>query len=454
MKRTKKLWALTGKTAIKQLSAALLSLFMIPALAACKDAGGVTGTFDWDENVLVYAALREEAMYREAVDEFNSTHTDVQIEVRDYSGEGGLDRLTTEILAGKIPDIIELQQMPYQQLAQKGYLEDLWPYIEGDPELGRGAVMEGPLRAAEINGGLYMAFPSVLINTLIGPERLVGSRYSWTVKDLQEAFASMPEDSTITDYYADKRMMFDMMCTMILDSYVDWETGTCSFDSEGFRETLAFVNSFPDEVDWTPENGGIAELRERRLSGRQMLWMNGFSALSDIPMLDSLFGGRTAFVGYPVGDGSVGSSFESFHTVAISSVCRNKEAAWAYVRSSFLPHYTRSMLTKRLEGGAFYGFPINRADFELLMDLSVSPGVSYKSYTGVGEEIDLYPISQEDLARFEDLYNRIDKFDIGDHEMRTFIYESCAPYFAGDKSLDETVELIQSRATLYVNERR
>ena len=35
------------------------------------------------------------------------------------------------------------QTMPYRQLAQKGYLEDLWPYIENDPELGRGAVMEG-----------------------------------------------------------------------------------------------------------------------------------------------------------------------------------------------------------------------------------------------------------------------------------------------------------------------
>lgn len=450
MKRTKKLLPLM----IKRIAAALSALLMIPALAACKDAGGVTGTFDWDENVLVYASLNGAAACREAVDKFNSAHTDVQIEVRDYSGEGGLARLTTEILAGKIPDIIELVGMPYGQLAQKGYLEDLWPYIEGDPELGRGVVMEGPLRAAEINGGLYMAFPSVLINTLIGPERLVGDRYSWTVKDLQEAFAAMPEDSTITDYYADKRMMFDMMCTMTMDSYVDWEAGTCSFDSGSFRETLAFVNSFPDKVDWTPDSDGLAELRERRLSGRQMLWMNGFSALSDIPVLDDLFGGKTSFVGYPVGDGAVGSSFQSFHGVAISSVCRNKEAAWAYVRNSFLPRYTRSMLQKRLEGGAFYGFPINRADYELLMDLSVSSDVSLKGYNSFGEEMDLYPLSREDLARFKEFYSRIERFDMGDRKMQAFIYESCEPYFAGDKTLDETVELIQNRVRLYINEQR
>lgn len=100
----------------------LLSIFAVCLLTSCKDADEVTGTFDWDEDVLVFASLYEDPAWRESVDEFNSTHTDVQIEVRDYSGEGGLSRLTTEILAGKIPDIIDLQLMPCRQLALGGYL--------------------------------------------------------------------------------------------------------------------------------------------------------------------------------------------------------------------------------------------------------------------------------------------------------------------------------------------
>ena len=99
---------------LKQSASALSVLLMILVLAACKDTGGVTGTFDWDENVLVYASLSGDYVYGESVEQFNKTHTDVQIEVRDYSDEGGLSRLTTEILAGKIPDIIDLQQMPYR----------------------------------------------------------------------------------------------------------------------------------------------------------------------------------------------------------------------------------------------------------------------------------------------------------------------------------------------------
>ena len=431
----------------------LLVLLAVLALSACKDADGVTGTFDWDEDVLVFASLYEDPAWRESVDEFNSTHTDVQIEVRDYSGEGGLSRLTTEILAGKIPDIIDLQLMPCRQLAQGGYLEDLWPYIENDPELGREAVMEVPLRAAEIDGGLYMAFRSVMINTLIGAERLTGDRYSWTMEELLEAFSTMPEDSTITDFYATKSMMFNMMCAMSLDDYVDWDTGKCSFDNKGFRGTLEFVNTFPYECDWSPENGGLDKLRERRRSGRQMLWMTGFYELSQIPFLDDLYGEKTAFIGYPVGDGSVGSSFEAAsRTLAISSVCRNKEAAWEYLRDMFLPRYTPKKMQNVLESGGFYGFPINRADYELMLEMSTNPATQYTKIGSSGEKIDLYPVSQEDAGRFEDFYNSIEKFNDSDHEMLKIIYESCDPYFAGDKNLDETVSLIQNRVGLYVGE--
>ena len=54
-------------------------------------------------------------------------------------------------------------------MALRGYLEDLWPYIENDPDLGREGVMEAPLKAAEVDGKLYTVFESVCINTLVGP---------------------------------------------------------------------------------------------------------------------------------------------------------------------------------------------------------------------------------------------------------------------------------------------
>ena len=188
----------------------LFALIFISLLTACAPAGDQ----DTDVTTLIYANLTKNNVDLAAVDRFNSTHKDVQIEVRDYLDEDGIsgqDRLMTEMAAGKIPDIIDLGRgysslslLPYQVLARKGYLEDLWPYIENDPALGREGVLEAPLKAAEVDGGLYVLFDEVWINTLAGAESVVGDRMSWTLAELQEAFAAMPEESTILPYNFDK----------------------------------------------------------------------------------------------------------------------------------------------------------------------------------------------------------------------------------------------------------
>ena len=70
-----------------------------------------------------------------AVIKFNRASKDVRIELIDYSQynnekdwSAGLTKLTTEIMAGNMPDIISVsEQIPYRQLAAKGLLEDLYP---------------------------------------------------------------------------------------------------------------------------------------------------------------------------------------------------------------------------------------------------------------------------------------------------------------------------------------
>ena len=106
-----------------------------------------------EEGVLTYAALNPVSEeLAESVERFNKAHSDVQIEVRDYSDENGVERLLTELSLGWVPDIMEMYRtgggdvsydfyfnrdnsaddywMPYRQMVQKGYLENLWPYIE------------------------------------------------------------------------------------------------------------------------------------------------------------------------------------------------------------------------------------------------------------------------------------------------------------------------------------
>lgn len=103
------------------------------------------------------------------------------------------------------PDIIDLAGISYRQMVRKGYLEDLWPYIENDPALGRDGVLEAPLKAAEVDGGLYAAFGCVHINSLVGAESVVGKRavylYQRGIQMLSMADISRPSDMQILDAY-------------------------------------------------------------------------------------------------------------------------------------------------------------------------------------------------------------------------------------------------------------
>ncbi len=318
--------------------------------------------------------------------------------------------------------------------------------------MGRGAVLEPPLKAAEVNGGLYIAFPAVWINTLAGAESIVGDRNSWTLKDLQEAFASMPADSTILSYTSDRNDAFVYIACMCLDNYVDWETGQCNFDNENFRSLIEFVRSFPektpfDQIEPTDYNAMLEANREsleRFYGGQQMLKQEMIGRLQDVQRLDSVFGGKASFVGYPVEDGSVGTCFSiAGRSLAMSSACRNKEAAWDFLRQAFLPKGSKEV---------FGPIPINLHDYERSKACDVSTTIS--NVLGPDYDYVIRAATKDERQRYESLLNSIDKIDLCDKTIFDIVRELIGPYFAGDKTLDETIQLIQNRVMLYVNEQR
>ena len=467
----------------------LLCLLALLALPACNSAGDPDLPPEPDEGVLVYAALNPLSdVVQGAVKRFNAAHEDVQIEVRDYSDENGPQRLLTELMLGQVPDVMEMYRlgegnsdrawnynpinragrpegeylMPYRQLTQKGYLEDLWPYIENDPELGREGVLEAPLRAAEINGGLYMIFPEVSVTTLIGPQHIVGDRSGWTLEELMETFSSMPEDSTILRYDATRSDMFFGLFLPSLEQYVDWETGQCSFDSEGFREILTFLEAFPSEFETTLSQETVdAEIAERMVGGKQMLEVRSVELLRDISSMDLTFLAPASIVGFPTTDGGLGSYFNPHGArLAMSSACGNKEAAWDFIRQIIAKKYDYKMVMEMCRMRQIH-IPVVRKTFELTCenDMREVPfwlgrdGPNHAYYHD-GPTYDIETPDEDDLQRYEALINNTTRLYWPDDALSELIWEAIGPYFAGDRTLDDTIGLLGNRVGLYLNEQK
>ena len=388
-----------------------------------------------DKIQLVYGTmgLGDGVVFR--INQFNQRSEEYHIELRDYY-EGGVPRqlseeqkaaarkrLYADMAAGNGPDIWD-QSLPLDQYARERAFEDLWPWIEGDPDLGREAVMEHVLDCASTDGALYTVCGSFVINTAYGLSSVVGDRNSWTLEELLAAYETLEPGASLFNGYVASGDLLQKLIAEDLDRYVDWEAGTCAFDTEEFKALLELCARLPREADFATSGG--APLRERRmlLWDTTMIDMNSFlscearcagpEALTDYEAYlsenhvygtlidengnwrekdavtcDALSwleyfrssrdmsqnwagaptgtlegGGYAAYVGFPT-QGGAGSSFTLCDTLSMSAACRHTEGAWAYIRQSLLPGGSLRRDGAGVTDHSYSpGFPVNRADFE------------------------------------------------------------------------------------------
>lgn len=503
---------------------------------------------------IVYGAIGNQYYIKNRIEKFNRENDTYYIEFRDYT-EGGYQtadtveehdavrraarlRLQAEVSAGKGPDILD-STLPLEIYASAGYLEDLWPWIDNDPEIDRAGLMTHVLECAETNGKLYTIGSSFTVETAVTSRSAAGDRTGWTLEEMLDAYGGTVPKL----YFGQPRFVFEMNAEQSLwllfemdqDRYLDWETGVCRFDSEDFKDLLRLCASAGngeaeyDEVTpllwesgpalcqvslrgagdltaWDVYFGGPSAL----VSGNyeETLWdagvlytfvsqFNGEECTNykNAPFVGAMEGvadGRlgygtgaatgmpdremyASFAGAPARDGA-GSSFALQEQMSISAASGAKEGAWEFVRAMLLPGgYIRPDSFEGSDVSSAAGFPLIREEFEALVDPKWcrvdgdGEIILDKDGQPIEAPVDDWPIvigdpavmaayqmapTQAQIDRFWNLYNAIDHISRNDREMMLILQEQAQPYFAGDKSLDETADLIQRRVTLYVNENR
>ena len=407
-----------------------------------------------------------------AIIDFNRSNDKVRIDVRDYSEynteddySAGLTKLTTEIMAGNMPDILSVSEsIPYRQLAAKGLLEDLYPYIDGDGQMSRGDFFPNVLSAMELDGKLYAACAGFAVNTAVGASSVVGDTPGWTYDDYAAALATMPEGCQGFDIGVDRDTMLEASLALDMTDYVDWAAGTCDFDNEAFAKLLDFCRQFPDasyyeNYEYTAEDSPA----NRVAQGKQMLCVATFSGTDFFYMdYDKVFGGQATCIGFPTNNG-VGNTLAMLESYAMSSSCHNKEAAWQFLRGFLTEDY-------QLKG---YYLPTNQKTFDKQLEKAME--VEYEKdangnyrldengekipvsrgsvYDGM-ETYEIYATTPQQARMLRDLIASATKMMDYDTSIIDIVKEEAAAYFAGQKSAQEVCKLIQSKANIYINEQK
>ena len=400
---------------------------------------------------------------------FNRSHDNVRIEYKDYNQyntendlSAGMTKFMTEVMAGNLPDILPTRQLPYKQLAAKGLLEDLYPYIDADKDLSREDFFPNLLTALEVNGSLYQMVPSFSVQTLSGASSIVGDTPGWNYDDFNAALAKMPEGCTPLDPYITRDSVLSSLLYADMDSYVNWSTGEVRFDSDSFKQLLEFTKQFPAEYNWE-EHETTESTKDLLAQGRQMLTQTYLYSLDSVLWNDVSFGGQTTFIGWPTTNG-VGSIMSFDNGYSISKNCTDKDAAWEFLRS---------MLTEDAQK-AVYSIPVNRKVFDQKLEELMTttyrkdaqgnfildengekiPLARGNWYDENGEEHNVYAMTQEQADAVLAVITTCTKVANYDTSIYDIVNEQAQAFFAGQKSVDEVCRLIQSKANIYVNEQR
>lgn len=130
-------------------------------------------SYRYDPDVPTFAAnelrvwsLADDPLIRQAIGEFQREHNDVSISYEPAGIEGGavtrddaLKSLSTELVAGKGPDVLVLDGAPLQSYIDKGVLQDIAPVVK--PMLDDGTLLANQAGAYLSGDGTMYAVPAL-----------------------------------------------------------------------------------------------------------------------------------------------------------------------------------------------------------------------------------------------------------------------------------------------------
>ncbi len=430
------------------------------------------------KETIVIGSLYGGSDIQAAAVKFNKSNDKYRISIKGYldfnSWDGddyeaymadGMTRLNNDITSNNCPDILDLSGLNIKQLAAKGVFEDLNGYLEKSEKLSREDFLENILEAYTLDGKLVSIPYGFQMSTVVGKGSEVDTEMGWTLEELI-AYADAHPDALLFDSKTKDVIMMTLMAYNA-DYFIDWSTGECRFDSEEFKDILNFANRFPEEYDWEKEDVSTPNKIQK---GQVLLYEENIYDFNELQMCNEIFQGDASYIGYPTMDGSVGCMLSASQAYAITSKSGHKDGAWEFIEG---------FLTKEENpdrGFSSIGFPTMKSKLnamaadavevkyytdengELYYDengepivmgggssISYGDGWSYEYSIPTQEEVDL-ALSLMEIAKPV-------SYSQGD-EVLNIINEEAAPFYKGQKSVDEVASVIQSRIKIYVGENK
>ena len=436
-----------------------------------------------EEIILKLGCVYTDYYLTKAIIKFNKQNTGVRISVREYSQynneenewRGAATQFNNDIVTGNVPDIILLNsELPIESYFQKGLFADLNTFID-DPEIGvkRTDYLENVLKACEVDGRLNSMILSFTLNTLAAKSQYVGTESGWTLAEMMNAIANMPEGMSAFMEYSRKNIL-DNFFSYSMDTFVNWDTGETYFEDAGFIDFIKFLETCPEKGFWEslyPDDGSEYEYNEelekeysqkyelRFYKDYSLFYMANISNFTRLMNLRGQFATNDiTYVGFPTNDElSNGATILPQAELAISSQSLAQREAWGFIKF---------VLNDEDYNNNTWAFSTN---VQRLEDKKASAADEYYYYEQTEDDLAWYkdyyseeyyeymktrnqPLDESTIEQTMDIIKGATKVQRNDQELLDIINEELSVFFAGTRSAEETARIINSRARIYVSE--
>ena len=360
--------------------------------------------------------------------------------------------LYNAVLTREPVDLIDLSGIHVQNLAVRGFFEDLAPYVERSEAFGRSDFVDGIMDVYTFDNQLAGIPASFTLRTVVGN----GVQQEETAQAglaLEDLLASADRHPGVRDFDGltkEEMMRYIMMFNE--ETFIDWDNGACRFDSEAFRAILEYVNRYPDST----ENGMEETTLPVKIRNGEVLYaiaeLNEYRAFQEF---GGMFGETAACVGFPTPEGKGGHLLFTRDAYAIAAGSEHKEGAWKFIEG-FLAQE---------KSGAYYGslfstsFPTLKKVLKEQVEEAIERDSQYESdrfperiYSD-GSTFQFHALTWDEVNVILDLVpDAKPYFDVEGDEILQIINEEASGYYSGQRGAGDVAGIIQNRVQLYVNE--
>ena len=341
-----------------------------------------------------------------------------------------------DLLSGNVPDIMLIRE-DYQMLSNKGLFEDMRPWMENDPDFHEEDYMMNVLEAFGYKGHLERIPWRFFVSTNFAKTEYVGDRTNLSASEL--VALDLPEDMCYFYSGLGKSEACRDLLLCAAGSFVDYENGSCTFDSEEFVRLLELANTIP--TGKLPE-GDYCYRENKVLLCPGSLWSLGsYHAEHEVT-----FGNADVTL---CGIGCEGGAVGMASAIAVSAQSQEKQAAWEFIKFNLQEeqqYFGRDAYR--------YCFPVNRKALEKMLCDDTLPHDEHHtaSLQMDGVDVEYGAATQEELSYFRDYLDSLHTSLLDDTKITAIVQEEAGKYFAGDCTAEDAAKAVQGRVSLYLSE--